>query len=336
MTKRVDEIYSLPKMRTLLDLKNDGVEYLTKWMTLDSVCKLKTIKNQKLFASFPANFNDSFDSQFRISEEDKRNLAIDIKCSADRHEFGYVRVGTNWTSDSMCAEIDLHIEKTHSTNIACFSTLDPIALESNHMWGLYANNGSGIALQYTIDDLISFAKNNQEFIDSCKFYDVIYSDNPKQINGLNCFWTILYLALVKKNPKMSSDAILTFQSMKSKEWQFEKEWRFMSVRTQEHIKKILPDEEYLKNTKIGSKRFQEQRQDIKNINNSIFDFIKPSRIIFGWNNYDSSDKNKQQREYSETLKKWAIEPDNKITCIELDKVVDYKKSEFKIKNESVK
>ena len=107
----------------------------------------------------------------------------------------------------------------------------------------------------------------------------------------------------------------------------------MSVRTQKRIEKILPDKEYLKDTKSGSQRFQEQRQDIKN---SIFNFIKPSRIIFGWNNDDSSDKNKQQREYSEILKKWAIKPDNKITCIELDKVVDYKKSEFKIKNESVK
>ena len=328
MNTHVDD---LPKMRTLSDLKNDGVEYLTKWMTLDSVCKLKTIKDGKLFASFPANFNDSFDSQFRISEEDKRQLAC---CIA--YNLGIPKFATGWNFLDILTEIELHIEKTHSTNIACFSSLDPIALESNHMWGLYANNGSGIALQYTIDDLLYFEINNQDFVENGAFYDVIYSDNPKQINGLNCFWTILYLALVKKNPKMSSDAILTFHFVKSKEWQFEKEWRFMSMRTQERIEKILPDDKYLKNTKIGSKKLQEQRQDIKNINNSIFDFIKPSRIIFGWNNDDSSDKNKQQREYSEILKKWAIKPDNKITCIELDKVVDYKKSEFKIKNESVK
>ena len=107
------------------------------------------------------------------------------------------------------------------------------------------------------------------------------------------------------------DVIIQFLISKTEEWQYEKEWRFIYMNDDVMVKDKECDEVHANIVK---------RMEVSG--NNIFNFIKPTRIIFGWNNYSDSENNR----FYDDLNDWASR--NNIECIYLDNKIDYKDMTF--------
>lgn len=92
------------------------------------------IKDCKMYMPYPDQFNDITDSQIRFAPENIAHLAETYEMRLEDFE----RHVTNYN---------------FRNNIVSFTSLTPSKLESNHMWGLYANSGNGIALGYNLTDI---------------------------------------------------------------------------------------------------------------------------------------------------------------------------------------
>jgi hypothetical protein len=118
-------------------------------MTLDEN-KLKTIKESKIFLSFPAQFNDIIDSKLRYDDATKDYLVKKYLTNFQVHG----NLDPIPIEQRKLQNIDFLQLQLNSTNICSFSLLDPMLTLSNHMWGLYADSGKGIVLQYELTKLL--------------------------------------------------------------------------------------------------------------------------------------------------------------------------------------
>jgi len=330
--------------RCLDDLLKDGKEYLSKWSVLDDA-RVNTINQGKLYAGFSPGFNDVFDTQVRISDDAMENLICklyDYKCN-----------NLDFYQLKQCL---LHvINNFHHIHIACFSERDPINVESNRMWGGYGGNGLGVALQYHILDLKSWFEGFSLAHNWSEFIDVAYSDDTRSNNKLMAVYEIFLLKQRSveemladpKTKKIVADIIAnryslqqhndyknrslnTFEeniyrcylfmiSVKGIEWQDEKEWRFIhgnsSISTNyANINKPRADIiSEIKNYYInddGSINHQKMQ----------FDFIKPSRVIFGWKTHNSGELHNNLPSHKR-LRDWAIKQG--IEVVYLDTTINY-------------
>lgn len=185
-------------------------KYLYKYYS-NKPCNLESIKNCKLWFSAPCNYNDVFDCDLSVDEK----AIMDFITNSFPDKRG-VRVGSQmWheiskKSNHSVRELKKVLANIRNTiGIACFSESDDSLL----MWSHYANNHTGICVEY---DMI-------EVIDELKFtpVPVLYSGNRVVIN--------------KIGPKsINDDALDSFIHCvvtKSIEWSYEKEWRI--IRDQE-------------------------------------------------------------------------------------------------------
>lgn len=83
--------------------------------------------------------------------------------------------------------------------------------ESPAMWGLYTNN-TGIALGF---DLSTFKEDNSNLV--FVFHKVIYNESRPEISTL----------------EPEPDELIAIQITKSKEWEYEQEWRLSSLRRED-------------------------------------------------------------------------------------------------------
>ncbi|RTL00482.1 MAG: DUF2971 domain-containing protein [Proteobacteria bacterium] len=312
------------KIRTLQELKSQGVQYLSKWHLVNEPNKLNTILNNQLYAGYSSGFNDAFDSQVRLSDDVKKKLAIEIKELIDKKEFGCLMVSNVADSNYYINILNQHLELLHGINIACFSELDPISVSSNYMWGHYGGSGLGVALCYNIDDLIAYTKLDDFNSNGCGFYDVAYDaiGHAQNYHIIKQYIVKTLSAVLEKkqlpNPEMP---IITFLSSKTKHWENEKEWRFISLRNYPTAKNV---NQYI-DPKINTLNLI---QETKQKDNKLFSFIKPAKLVFGWHNHKNKDW--QQFAYNE-LEKWANK--NKIECIYLDDKLDYDNEKFNTRPE---
>lgn len=315
------EINPLQAAKSLDDLVKADIHYLTKWITIDKPEKLESIKKSQLYAGYSAGFNDVFDSQIRINKSEKRKISCVI-ANEDTHLDVLEALHKNQKKDFnrddyYVEELSILIEQLHSTNIACFSELNPLLLESNHMWGLYGSCGYGIALRYKVGKLKQWIATSKYLNSS--IHDVVYSMNKQRNNKLEWLKYILEILVLDNSEtkiEKSVNTQLTFLSYKSQEWQFEKEWRFLNMSEALTPKQDESMVDYV--SRIA--------QHKKDLNNCLFDFIKPDEIIFGWNNHESKDS--ESSAYTE-LEKWAKE--NHIKCTYLDNKLNYVENKFKIR-----
>ncbi|RTL12860.1 MAG: DUF2971 domain-containing protein [Neisseriaceae bacterium] len=319
MVKKMTKTSQLPQHKLLgnLDIKN--IHYLTKWMILDKPEKLETIKRSQLYAGYPEGFNDVFDSQIKIGNTEKRKISQsvankDVQLNVLEDLRGSQKKDFNRDSYYL-DELSILIEQTHGANIACFSELNPLLLESNHMWGVYGSCGYGIALKYKIGRLKQWIATNKYYNSS--FYEVVYSNQEIINNKLKWLESILEILVLDKSDKKIERAVnsrMALLTYKSQEWQFEKEWRFLNL-----SEVFTPKDN--ENTVNYIQRIEQYRQ---NKHNCLFDFIKPDEIIFGWNNH----KNQNWEAYAYTeLEKWA--KDNHVKCVYLDDKLNYAENKFK-------
>jgi hypothetical protein len=321
MVNKMTEIKQLPPHKSLNNLVGKDTHYLTKWIIIDKPEKLESIRKSQLYAGYSEGFNDVFDSQIKINEAEKRKISKfvakqDIQLNV--LEDLYSARNNDFDRDNYyLEELSILIEQTHGTNIACFSELNPLLFESNHMWGLYGNCGYGVALRYKTGRLKQWIATNKYYNSS--FYDIVYSNLEIRNNKLEWLKYILEIMVLDQSDKKiertvnSRMAMLTY---KSQEWQFEKEWRFLNLSeafTYQQDESII---DYIQ-------RIEKYKQ---NRDNCLFDFIKPDEIVFGWNNHKNKDS--ESSAYTE-LEKWAKE--NHVKCIYLDDKLNYAENKFKIR-----
>lgn len=290
----------LSKIKVLEDLKNEGFQYLYKYHNLNSNDKLTTLLENKLWASFPQEFNDVFDSQVRLNDSDIEKLAYEFVSPTNQLE------DIKWL-------LKTSLEQVNSANISCFSLCDPLDATSAHMWGLYACNGNGVVTQYDIDSLITY--NNQTMLrDGSDFHDVAYDKNYDQklrLNKLAAFKKYINLLIDKErcNEKITR-ALISIYTTKSKQWEHEQEFRFISVRVMDNRNNPNVDLQ---------KHIMEYRN---NKNSCSFDFIEPIKVIFGWNAFTGCNK-----EYNMRIREAFSD-----SCIELQgDSIDYEKGRYLIK-----
>ncbi len=221
--------------------------------------------------------------------------------------------------------IERLIEYIHGMNIASFSGLNPLESKSNHMWGLYGNCGHGIALQYQTDDILAHIKNNTALCNKADVYRIVYfpqqqgkdivPDRNNKFKWFNeCLVTMLRYGVSSEN---FVNKLFSFFITKSHEWNAEDECRFL------YTPKIVA--EIFGNRLPDWERYKSEVEKHRSLpTNSLFDFILPTQVIFGWNNHNN--KNWEAYAYAE-LEKWA--KSNHIKCIYLDDKLDYVVNKFK-------
>lgn len=317
------EIVQLPPHKSLNDLVAKDTHYLTKWIIIDKPEKLESIRKSQLYAGYSESFNDVFDSQIKINEAEKRKISNSVAkqdIQLDVLENLHRARNNNFNrGDYYLGELNILIEQTHGTNIACFSGLNPLLLESNHMWGLYGGCGYGVALKYKTGRLKQWIATNK--YNNSSFYDVVYSNLERRNNKLEWLKYILEIIILDQSDKKIERAVNSRMAMltyKSQEWQFEKEWRFLNLSEAFTLEQNESVTSYIQ-------RIEKYKQ---NRDNSLFDFIKPDEIVFGWNNHNN--KNWEAYAYAE-LEKWAKE--NHVKCIYLDDKLNYAENKFKTRAE---
>ena len=340
MTNKLTQCKSLDDL-----LKNSEVEYLSKWIVLNDQ-KLATITQNKLYAGFSKQFNDIFDTQIRANDCEIEKLV----CKLYNDSF--------YDCKDLKEHILHIINQFHHIHIACFSELDPISLDSNRMWGLYGSCGQGVVLQYSVENLKKWFDKFNQANQWSEFLDVCYYGERKRNNKLEFIGEIVKLhhecttAEMKKpeNKQLFHDVLiknddwrfkvndyvknspitaikdkliekyLFLLSTKSQEWQYEREWRFTYLNN-----KIFCDVSDLhKSYSAKIAKITKYYLDDKGKTNHEkmqFEFIKPDKIIFGWDVGD--DENYQK------LDNWA--KSQLIERIHLDKTVNYEEYEFNIK-----
>lgn len=307
------------EIKTLQDLKSKGVQFLSKWQLINDPNKLSTILNNQLYAGYSSGFNDAFDSQVRLSDDKKRSLSIDMKEKIDKKEYGYIMVSNVTDISSYTNIINEHLELFHGINIACFSELDPLSVTSNYMWGHYGGSGLGVALCYNIDDLITYIGQDDFQNDGCGFCGVTYNaiGHAQNYHIIKQFFEETILALLENKPLPDMNMhIIIFLTSKTRDWENEKEWRFISL-------KNYPNNQSF-NQYLDSKNALVSIQETKQKDNKLFPFIKPAKLVFGWDNH----KNKDWQDFAYVeLEKWAKEQN--IECVYLDDKLDYGKDNEK-------
>jgi hypothetical protein len=307
------------QLRDLIEVKKSGINYLSKWHVLDTPSKLETVKDNKLYAGFSSDFNDVFDAQIRMTNNyvqklhdhlltnpRVRNITSQLKKDVD-------------LSDYFIDDMLKMILRLSSTNLTCFSSNDALLFESSHMWGLYGNSGAGIALQYSIDAIINKVSQCSIY-ESADIFKVNYKNNFSQ-EILNLYKDAFILLIPEPTASFQPSAehinkiveySINFFCTKDIQWQHENEYRL-----------AIPNQY----SKADSRSLCVIQSDFikykENKDHCKFDFIKPDKIVFGWN---ESKRSEWEKFAYKDLEKWANEQN--IECVFLSEFVNYENGKF--------
>ena len=107
--------------------------------------------------SLPAEFNDHFDAQLRFSDEDIKTLVDEFNNLPDTNVNKWLGVSDNNSIElskipakkpTTTDAIKYYIQRLQTTHILCLNSLSALDFNTSQMWGIYANNGKGIALEF--------------------------------------------------------------------------------------------------------------------------------------------------------------------------------------------
>lgn len=173
----------------------------------DKIEKIGTVKADKMWYSAPCNFNDVFDCDFTIDENEIFNCTLQM--IPDKRG---VRPGSpvwrqlkqtiNKEIRSLRATFD-HMKTT--MGISCLSESDDSLL----MWAHYANNHSGMCVEYELLEIsrqLGFSP-----------VPVIYSNEKSILRSIN----------QETIDEDTMSALIESITSKSPEWSYEREWRII-------------------------------------------------------------------------------------------------------------
>lgn len=165
---------------------------------------IETIKSNRMWYSAPCNFNDVFDCDIHI-DKDKTLHSLSKSLGSDKK---HVRPGSPvWRDQMKCMrQLQSNLDSLkETTGIACLSESNDSLL----MWAHYADNHSGICVQYALLDI-----NTQLGFSPIP---VIYSKDKLCVDSLNleAIGVDVYKILIGST------------TTKSLEWSYEQEWRII-------------------------------------------------------------------------------------------------------------
>ena len=171
----------------------------------DDLRNLEAVKNNQMWYSAPCNFNDVFDCAIAVEEKDIFDCIL--RMASEKTE---IRVGSQmWrkikeiTKQQIKEFLSKFDDLRTQMGITCLSETDDSLL----MWAHYANNHSGICVEY---ELLEF--NSQLHFSPVP---IVYTDERVCIHTLET---------------LTNDILgLFIESLttKSPEWSYEKEWRII-------------------------------------------------------------------------------------------------------------
>lgn len=191
--------------------------------------RIETLKRGELWGSSPLQFNDPFDCRLNIDCEKF------IKEELENPLFNLLPK-TKETLSQITKPLEVNQAKQNNDNmyrlrVACFSETDN--LYSLRMWGHYAHNHKGFCAEYDYTDMCQKCMCQKEDI-----LPVYYSEKYNQCEK-------------GSNDEDFRRYILSLAFTKSKEWEYEKEWRLLFLDDDENSDKgnkisfILPKKIYL-------------------------------------------------------------------------------------------
>jgi hypothetical protein len=191
-------------------------EYVTKWMSLTKNSptineKIITLTSDEIYLATSNTFNDQFDTQLHL-------------CDAVKLEFADHNPGN---LDAVNLWINMY---NHMPQICSMSLHNPISTKSTHMWGLYGNNGHGIAVQYKLTDLI--AEVASFFRDwGCPFWiDVVkYENNFNPADEIKSCLKYFKEEDVNARIKHLDMMLKKMPFKKTSQWEHEKELRCVTT-----------------------------------------------------------------------------------------------------------
>lgn len=292
-----------------LEVKHPQKTYktYTKWFGFagsDDITnrKIETITNDKLYMPFPIDFNDRFDCQLHLTEEDMFILG-------ERNP------------NNLNAVKHLLLVVKYLLTISSFSLHHANSTFSNHMWGLYGSSGAGIAITYSLDELISMIRMFNTKLDpnDALFFDVVTYE--EKYNPVEPFKVCLYDYY---RDGKAQGALLKFLQKfaltKSQEWQFEKELRFYRFSFAVLSEWISKNNNYKSDIteQLCIELEQFLSENINKIKHEI-DFNKPKQITLGWGCDTNPEHIKKLLEYAKI---------NSIEVVKLDVNVNYSENTF--------
>lgn len=240
-----------------------------KWISFSGAgkAKIQTLKAGKIYMANPIEFNDKFDCQLHLHDDFMLQIV-----NGDSRLLDKVRFFQTLATEFILA--------------TSFSLLNPLNTDSLHMWGLYGENGRGIALSYDLNDLILLMIKNiygQQSKNILLFDTVNYETN---YNPGNDFKILCEDYPIQGNGIKSLENFWSrFLTTKSKTWKNEQELRFFkySLPTElfDELRKRISrysDSEVLKELKKIQRNQKIDKQE---------DFGFPKEIFLGWNMVDS-------------------------------------------------
>lgn len=296
------------KVSTILqlsDLKNKYTQKtyttFTKWISLANLGtqKVDTIIKDKIYMPFPCEFNDRFDCQLHLHEDEMLTLGDNNKQHVPLVKY-------------------LHAMTKYSFNVCSFSLNNPFSTNSNHMWGLYGENGAGIALTYELDHLIAQVFNNfsNKFNEFLFFKPVNYIEN---YNPIQSFKFCLDEYYGKNNQLALLNFFESFVISKTPQWQFEQELRFYKFSLAAY-EGFIPQFGGTVTDEMCIKLLEYIETSKQKVNHEVI-FNRPTSIVLGWN-CNIEDENIQKLiQYART---------HSIKVIKLDKYVNYSQNQFYI------
>lgn len=173
----------------------------------DGLEKFEAVKENKMWYSAPCNFNDVFDCDISIDEKEIFNSSLNIIPDKRGIRPGspmwrQLKQTINKETRSLKANFE---ELKMTTGISCLSEADDSLL----MWAHYANNHSGMCVEYELLEI------NKQL--GFSPIPVIYSDERVRFCTMNM-------------DTIDADSVGIFiESLTSKslEWSYEKEWRII-------------------------------------------------------------------------------------------------------------
>jgi len=296
--KKIEQILAIPELKEKYPYQT--YKTFTKWfdLTNNGSQKVKTIINNKIYMPFPSMFNDRYDCQLHLHDEEILELADNNPTYVPQVKF-------------------LYIMTKYLPLITSFSLNDPLLATSNHMWGLYGGNGKGIAITYPLDALISFVFANNQAVRENEliiFKPVQYKDF---YNPINLFYECIdsYYKTNQRNAlfKFFENFIIT----KTNEWQYEKELRFFK-----HDMTAYNGFINKYGTQISERTCDALIEYTENRSKLVIHehgFIYPASITLGW------DCDEHSQEIIDLITYANI---HKIPVVKLERYINYKTNKF--------
>ena len=216
----------------------------------DNARNIEALKQNRLYFSTPANFNDPYDNRMYV---DKEKIEFVIRENWEHMEDFLNRLQKDnalmahfgrmlWTSNKKVEFQNAFLDMVNGTvdkvrdnyrnymKIICFSE----EYDSELMWSHYAEDHKGFLIAYEktdIENSVVFNKHNEKIDKKIKLLKVQYTN--KQVNMTKSIHDFLLKHCFPSNmdvsaiPEIPNRILRDMATTKSESWEYEREWRLI-------------------------------------------------------------------------------------------------------------